>query len=124
MSHLYILRVCSSLDHANRSRAATSGGGRKRRELEQQKRAEEAVQLRKAIQDEEKKLEQFNKWVDDWERAERLRRFIAVYAEKSHSWLAEEQVEHKAWIEWAQKQADRLDPFVSQKTGFRIRPKA
>ena len=87
----------------------------KQRELEQQKRAEEAIQLRKDIQEEEKKLEQFNKWVDDWERAERLRRFIAVYAEKSHSWPAEKQAEHKSWIEWAQKQADRVDPFVSQK---------
>ena len=87
----------------------------KRREHERQKRAEEAIQLRKDIQEEEKKLEQFNKWVDDWERAERLRRFIAVYAEKSHSWPAEKQAEHKAWIDWAQKQADRVDPFVSQK---------
>ena len=40
----------------------------KRLELERQKRAEEAIQLRKDIQEEEKKLEQFNKWVDDWER--------------------------------------------------------
>ena len=87
----------------------------KQRELEERKRAEEAVQLRKDIQEEEKKLEQFNKWVEDWERAERLRRFIAIYAEKSSSWSSEKQSEHKAWIEWAQKQADRLDPFVAEK---------
>lgn len=97
------------------SRCDVQSEEEKRRELEQQKRAEEAIQLRKDIQEEEKKLEQFNKWVDDWERAERLRRFIAVYAEKSHSWPAERQAEHKAWIEWAQEQADRVDPFVSQK---------
>lgn len=88
---------------------------KKRRELEERKRAEEAIQLRKDIQEEEKKLEQFNKWVDDWEHAERLRQFIVVYTEKSRSWPSERQAEHKAWIEWAQKQADRLDPFVKEK---------
>ncbi len=40
--------------------------------------APEATQLRKDIQEEEKKLEQLNKWTDDWERAERLRRFISL----------------------------------------------
>jgi hypothetical protein len=88
---------------------------RKRREAEQQRRAQEAVQLRHDIQEEEKKLEQLNKWVDDWERAEQLRRFIAAYAEKSLSWSAEKQPQYKVWIEWATRQADRLDPFVSEK---------
>ncbi len=88
---------------------------RKKREAEQQKRTQERAQLQKDIQEEEKKLEQFNKWVDLWERAERMRRFISAYAEKSQSWSAEEQQHYKAWIEWATKQADRLDPFVSEK---------
>jgi hypothetical protein len=88
---------------------------RKQREAEQQKRAQEMAQLRKDIQDEEKKLKQFNEWVDEWERAERLRRFITAYAERSRSWAAETQARHKAWIEWATRQADRLDPFVSEK---------
>jgi hypothetical protein len=87
----------------------------KRREAEQQKRAQEMAQLRKDIQDEEKKLKQFNEWVDGWERAERLRRFITAYAERSRSWAAENRPRHKAWIEWATRQADRLDPFVSEK---------
>lgn len=88
---------------------------RKRREAEQQKQAQERAQLAKDIQDEEKKMEQFNKWVDEWERAERLRRFIAAYANKSMSWSAEKQPQHDAWIEWATRQADRIDPFVSEK---------
>ena len=88
---------------------------RKRHEAERDRRAREAEQLRKDIQEEEKKLEQFNEWVENWEHAERLRRFIAVYAEKSSSWPAEKQEKYKAWIEWATKQADRLDPFVSEK---------
>ena len=88
---------------------------RRRREAERDKRAREAEQLRKDIQEEEKKLAQLNQWVESWERAERLRRFIAVYAQKTASWAAEKQENYKAWVEWATKQADRLDPFVSEK---------
>lgn len=88
---------------------------RKRREAEQQKRAQERAQLAKDIQEEEKKLEQFNKWVDSWEHAERLRRFITAYAGKSRSWSADKQSEYRAWVEWATRQADRMDPLVSEK---------
>jgi len=88
---------------------------RKQREADEQRRIQERAQLQKDIQEEEKKLEQFNKWVDEWERAERLRRFIIVYAEKSLSWSAEKQPQYKAWIEWATRQADRIDPFVAEK---------
>lgn len=88
---------------------------RRQREANEQRRAQERVQLQKDIHEEEKKLEQFNKWVDAWERAERLRRFIAAYQEKSQSWGDEKQSQHEDWIEWATRQADRLDPFVSEK---------
>lgn len=88
---------------------------RKHREADEQKRIQERAQLQKDIQEEEKKLEQLNKWVDEWERAERLRRFIAAYAEKSPLWSAEKQPQYKAWIEWATRQADRIDPFVAEK---------
>ena len=88
---------------------------RRQREADEQKRIQERAQLQKDIQEEEKKLEQFNKWVDEWERAERLRRFIAACAEKSRSWSPEEQAQYKIWIEWATRQADRIDPFVAEK---------
>lgn len=88
---------------------------RKQREADEQRRARERTQLQKEIQEEEKKLEQFNKWVDEWERAERLRRFVAAYAEKSRSWSVEKQPQYKAWMEWATRQADRIDPFVVEK---------
>jgi hypothetical protein len=69
--------------------------------LEQQKRAQELAQLQKDIEEEEKKLEQLNRWLENWDRAERLRRFIAVYAEKSQSWPAEKQSNSREWIDWA-----------------------
>jgi exonuclease VII large subunit len=90
-------------------------GEQKQREAERDRRAREAEQLRKEIEEEEKKLKQLNEWVENWEHAERLRRFIAIYTEKSRTWPAEKQEKYKAWIEWATKQADRLDPFVSEK---------
>ena len=88
---------------------------RRKRELDQRRRAEERVQLREAIDKEEEKLDQFNNWVDDWQRAESMRRFIAVYAEKSRSGAAEKQLQCREWVEWANRQADRLDPFVREK---------
>ena len=86
-----------------------------RRESEQQRRAQEMAQLRKEIEEEEKKLEQCDRWLESWERAEGLRRFITVYAQKSRSFPAEKQSKHREWIEWATREADRLDPFVSEK---------
>lgn len=88
---------------------------RKRREAEQQKRALERAQLQKDIEEEEKKLEQLNTLIDSWESAERMRRFIAVYAKKTRTRSAEKQPEYNAWIEWATLQADRIDPFVFEK---------
>ena len=87
----------------------------KERELERQKRAQEMIKLREQIEAEEKKMEQFNQWIESWEKAERLRRFIAAYAEKTSKWAAEKQSHYKEWIAWANQQADRVDPFVSEK---------
>jgi hypothetical protein len=88
---------------------------REREKLEEQKRAQEMAHLRKDIEEEEKKLKQFHSCLEDWERAERMRRFIAIYKENSKSWPAEKQPEHREWIEWAARQADRLDPFISER---------
>lgn len=88
---------------------------RKQREANEQKRLKERVQVQKDIQEEEVKLEQLNKWADEWERAERLRRFIAAYADRSRSWPPEKQPQTKSWIEWARRQADRMDPLVVEK---------
>ncbi len=66
------------------------------------------------VQQEEEKVKEFDDWMDAWERAERMRRFIAAYAEKSSSWSVEKQKKYKAWIEWATQQADRADAFVSE----------
>jgi hypothetical protein len=88
---------------------------KKRRELAEQKQARELERLRKDIEEEEKKLKEFDDWLGHWERAEQMRRFISLYAAKSGSWPAEKQPKYREWIEWASRQADRLDPFVLEK---------
>jgi hypothetical protein len=88
---------------------------RKRDEADKERRARERAQLQKDVHEEEEKLKEFDDWMDAWERAERMRRFIAAYAGKKNSRSVEKQPKDKAWIEWATQQADRVDPFVSEK---------
>jgi predicted RNase H-like nuclease (RuvC/YqgF family) len=83
---------------------------RKREEAERERKAREREQLRKEIEEEEKKLEHLNESVRSWDRAERMRRFIAIYAERSSVWPDKKQAESKAWIAWASEQAARMDP--------------
>ena len=87
----------------------------KQRELERKRQEEERSQLRQHIQEEEKRVEQLVKWVDDWERADRIRHFIKAYEEQSHLWPSEKRAQYKAWIKWASEQADRIDPLVIEK---------
>jgi hypothetical protein len=91
---------------------------RKQQDAERQQRSQEATQLSKETQRTgEEKLKQLNRWVEDRERAERLRRLAAAYAERSCTRSAQDKSEYKALIEWASRQADRRDPFVSEKSG-------
>src|ERR1035441_5903953 len=82
---------------------------------EGQRREREREQLRKDVKEEEEKLEEFQEWIEGWDQADRMRRFIAAYEEKSSSWPAEKQSQYKAWVEWAHRQADRIDPLVPKK---------
>lgn len=85
---------------------------RQRRQEEQQRQEQERATLRKQIEEEVAKLANLNQWMNGWEEAERIRRFVAAYAEQTQSRPADSQPRHREWIDWAKKQADRLDPFV------------
>jgi hypothetical protein len=87
----------------------------KQQEVERERREEERWKLRQDIQEEEKRVQQLDQWVDGWERADRIRSFIRAYEEKSRSWPSEDQAGHRGWIKWASEQADRIDPLVSEK---------
>jgi hypothetical protein len=86
-----------------------------RREAEDQRREREREQLRKDIKKEEEKLEEFQGWIEGWDKADRMRRFIAAYEDKSTSWPAEKQSQYKAWVDWAHRQANRIDPLIPKK---------
>ncbi|HVO60606.1 MAG TPA: hypothetical protein VMT53_06700 [Terriglobales bacterium] len=87
----------------------------KKREEERRQRQQESMRLRELIEAEKKKLEELNQWIENWEKAERVRKFIAVYAEKTSTRAQEKQPQYKEWIAWANQQADRLDPFITEK---------
>jgi hypothetical protein len=53
------------------------------------------------------RLHDVEKWIADGKPL--------VYTEKSGSWPIDKQQGHREWIEWASRQADRLDPFVLKK---------
>lgn len=88
---------------------------RKHRQEEQQARERERATLRKAIEEEEAKMAQLNEWMNNWEAAERIRRFTDAYSKWASTLPAEEQPRRLKWIEWANFQATRLDPFVADK---------
>ena len=87
---------------------------RRREELEERKKEEELEQLAKLVKEEEKKVQELNLWVENWTKAERMRKFI-VALEKE--WvrqgmdLSPETPKGKR-IVWMKEQADRLDPII------------
>lgn len=87
----------------------------KRREDERNRKALERVLLQEDLQAEEQQLEQLNKPVECWERADRMRCFTTTYAEKTCSSQAENEAQRSAWIEWANQQADRMNSLVIKK---------
>ena len=91
---------------------------RKRDEAEKERRARERAQLQKEVQEEEEQLKKFDDWMEAWERAERMRKFITAYAEKSSSWSAEKQPKYKAWIEWATQRSRSSRSLRFRETGL------
>lgn len=88
---------------------------RKQHQLKQQERAQELAQLREDIEEEEKKLKEFNDWIENWERAERMRRLITVYAEKSRAWPAEKHRNTASGSSGPLGRQTGLNPFVSER---------
>jgi len=85
-----------------------------RREAEDQKRREELEKLRGKIEEEEKKVRALDTWVNNWTRAEQIRKFVSVlekmWAKDGHDISPKGQKGQR--ITWMKQQADRLDPLV------------
>jgi hypothetical protein len=84
------------------------------REIERQKEERERAVLAEQIAAEEKKVKEFEGWVDCWARARQMRDFIAdlerVWTEKKHD-LSPEAEKGKRLV-WMKQQADRMDPMI------------
>ena len=62
--------------------------------------------------DEFARFKEFEEEATNWERAERLRKFVSA-KEESLRWDGELSAEQADWLEWARAKADWLDPLVS-----------
>ena len=84
------------------------------REIEDRKRERERAELSRQIAEEEKRVKEFESWVDNWTRARQMRDFIAelekVWAETNLD-LSPDAPKGKRII-WIKQQADRIDPML------------
>jgi hypothetical protein len=83
-------------------------------EIEQRKKERERADLAEQIEEEEKKVKDFEGWVDTWIRARQMREFISVLEK---TW-AEQNIDISPdspkgrRIFWMKRQADRMDPMI------------
>jgi hypothetical protein len=86
----------------------------KQREIERQKKQREMAELSLLIQEEEKKVRDFEGWVTAWARAQQMRDFIAalekLWAEQGHDLSPDAPKGQR--IVWMKQQADRMDPML------------
>lgn len=80
------------------------------------KRTEENARLAEKIRAEEKKVREFESWVDAWSRAARMREFVEALENvwKKGSDILEGS-ERAQKLLWMRQQADRIDPLVFEK---------
>jgi hypothetical protein len=83
-------------------------------EIEQRKKERERAELAEQIAEEEKKIKDFEGWVDSWIRARQMREFISViektWAEQNID-LSPDSPKGRR-IFWMKQQADRMDPMI------------
>jgi len=87
---------------------------RRLEEIEQRKKERERADLAAQIAEEEKKVKDFEGWVDSWIRARQMRQFISVIGK---TWagqnidLSPDSPKGRR-ILWMKQQADRMDPMI------------
>ena len=82
-------------------------------EIEDQKRARERAELAQQIAEENRKVKEFEGWVDSWQRARLMREFTdeleKAWTEANHD-VSRDAPKGKR-ILWMREQADRMDPM-------------
>jgi hypothetical protein len=85
---------------------------REREELARQKRIDEVRAELRQIEKEEKKIKALEREAIRWQRAERIREYIgAVRRNVVRKTDSEDRAKVLEWVEWAERQADRIDPL-------------
>jgi len=85
---------------------------REEREAARQRRVDEVTAELEKIEAEEKRIKTLRKEVISWQRAKRIREYIAaVREEATGNTDADARAKASEWIKWAERQADRLDPL-------------
>lgn len=86
----------------------------KQAEIERRRKAEEMAVLSRQIAEEEKKVKEFEGWVDAWARARQMRDFITalerVWRDENHDLSPDTPKGNR--IAWMKQQADRMDPML------------
>lgn len=84
-------------------------------EIERRKKEQERAEIAAQIAEEEKKLKDFQNWVDSWARAHQMREFISalekVWTEQQIDLSPESPKGQR--IVWMKQQADRMDPMIA-----------
>jgi hypothetical protein len=77
-----------------------------------QKQIDEVTDVLLRIEEEEKKIKTLKKEAAAWWRAERIRNYIAaVRTDAAAQPDSSQRKELLEWIDWAEEQADRIDPL-------------
>jgi hypothetical protein len=83
-----------------------------KKERARQKRIDEVRAVLGQIESEEKKIKTLEREAIEWQRAERVREYItAVREQADRKTDADGRAKASEWIEWAERQADRIDPL-------------
>jgi hypothetical protein len=83
-----------------------------KKEQARQKRIDEVRAVLEQIEKEEKKIKALEREAIAWHRAERIREYIAaVRRDAVRKTDPEDQAKVLEWVEWAERQADRIDPL-------------
>jgi hypothetical protein len=87
---------------------------RRREEREKQERIAAYEKLQADVRKEKKRVDDFFKMTENWKRAQTMREFLAIYRNQldKEQQPIEAGSELEKWLDWAEQQADRLDPLV------------
>jgi hypothetical protein len=91
---------------------------RNRREEERERRWADEARIRREnrrlVEAEEERLKYLGKQVDEWQQSQGIREYIEAVklVAVSRAGQMVDEIELEGWIEWAEAQADRLDPLA------------